>query len=219
MENWFETRSPLIDGDLESQLSQLLGTLQVPVFVTSIVDTREKSMEMGTFLNHLSGLSPMITCCFLSPDEDPALAQTMEADMLPVTGVGQSGEIPRMIFHGIPGGKELSSFVMALINAGQAVKPLDTSFRMAIDTISTPITLEVCVSLACHHCAQLVTAAQRIAWENPMVTAHMIDANLYPSLVQQFQIQRVPLLIVDHKETYSGGKTLEELIALLTKMK
>ena len=219
MENWFETRSPLIDGNLESQLSQLLETLQIPVFMTCIVDSREKSMEMGTFLNHLSGLSPMITCRFLSPDEDPALAQYMEADMLPVTGIGESGQIPRMIFHGIPGGKELSSFVMALLNAGQAVNPLDGTTRVAVNNINRPMTLEVCVSLACHHCAHLVTAAQRIAWENPMVTAHMIDANLYPGIVQKFQIQRVPLLIVDHEATYSGSKTLAELTALLTEMK
>ena len=219
MENWFENQSPLIDGDLEAQLSQLLETLQVPVFVTCIVDSGEKSLEMGTFLNHLAGLSPMISCRFLSAEEDPDLSRHMGADLLPSAGIGGAGEIPRMLFHGILGGREISSFTMALLNAGQASKALDSRTLKDIRKINRPMTLEVCVSLACHHCAQLVAAAQRIASENPMVTAHMIDANLYPELVKKYEIQRVPLLIVDHRERIPGGKTLAELTGLLAKMK
>lgn len=218
MENWFGNRSPLIDRYLEEQLSQLFENLKTPVCVTAIMDSSEKSMEMGMFLNHLSGLSPMIFCRFLSPDEDFVVSQCMVEGMYPATGVGREGQLPGMIFHGLPGGKELNSFVMAILNAGGAAKPLDGTLREKIRSIDSPLLLEVCVSLACHHCARLVTAAQRIAYENPMVTAHMIDANLYPGLVEKYQIQRVPLLIVDHEKTFAGGKTLEELTALLTEM-
>ena len=75
------------------------------------------------------------------------------------------------------------------------------------------------MSLACHHCAQLVGAAQRVAWENPMVTTHMIDANLYPDLVKAYAIERVPLLVINRSQQIPGGKTLSELTTLLTKVK
>ena len=77
--------------------------------------------------------------------------------------------------------------------------------------------IQVCVSLGCQHCSQLVGNAQRIAWENSLVTAHMIDANLYPELVKTYNIQRVPLTVVNTSESFSGGKTMAELTTLLAK--
>ena len=77
--------------------------------------------------------------------------------------------------------------------------------------------LQVCVSLGCQHCAQLVSYAHRVAWENPLVTAHMIDANLYPQLVQDYGIQRVPLTVIDGRTSFPGGKTMAELTTLLAK--
>ena len=59
--------------------------------------------------------------------------------------------------------------------------------------------------------------AQRIAWENPLVTAHMIDANLYPQLVSAYNITRVPLTVIDGSTAIPGGKTMAELTTLLLK--
>ena len=60
--------------------------------------------------------------------------------------------------------------------------------------------------------------AQRVALENPLVTAHMVDANLYPALVQKHAIQRVPLTILNGTRTFPGGKTMAELTTLLARM-
>ena len=86
-----------------------------------------------------------------------------------------------------------------------------------IGKITTPLKLQVCVSLSCQHCCQLVIHAQRIAWENPSVTAHMIDANLYPELVKRLRLERVPLTVVNEKKQFPGGKTMAELTAILAK--
>ena len=73
------------------------------------------------------------------------------------------------------------------------------------------------MSLACQHCAQLVLHAPRIAWENELVTAHMIDANLYPGLVRELNLQRVPLTVINGKKQIPGGKTMAELTTLLNR--
>ena len=75
--------------------------------------------------------------------------------------------------------------------------------------------MQVCVSLACHHCADVVTACQRIASLNPDMSAQMIDARLYPELVKKYQIERVPVLIVNETHTFLGGKTMEEILTIL----
>ena len=219
MENKFAAVSPLIGKDLEEQLKTLLGNLQIQVELSCIADGGEKSAEMGAFLNHLAGLCPRLSCSFFSPGEKPELDQALDSTMLPATGIGTPGALPRMIFHGIPGGKEISSFASALLAAGGAAKPLDKYTLKDIGKIKKPMELQVCVSLACQHCAQLAAAAMRIAFENPYVRTHTIDANLYPDLVQKFHIERVPLLVVDREKQYPGGKTMAELTSLLSKIK
>ncbi|MDE7170694.1 MAG: thioredoxin family protein [Oscillospiraceae bacterium] len=213
----YPAKSPLIAPELEGQLKLLLDKLTAPVAMVCLVGEDEKSGEMAAFLNHVAGLSPKLSCKFLRPGEDAGVDGLLDASLLPATGIYAGGEFGRMVFHGVPGGKEITGFAAALLNAGGAAKPLDKPTMKDIGKIKKPVDIRVCVSLACHHCAQLVASAQRVAWENPLVTAHMIDANLYPDLVSKYQIQRVPLTVLNGDTTVPGGKTVAELTTLLTK--
>lgn len=213
----FDTSSPLISSELEAQLTSLLARLTIPVNLVCLVDSREKSREMGAFLNHIVRLSPQLTLRFAPAGEDGALDDLLDASLLPATGVFVQGKFSRMVFHGIPGGREINAFVAALLTAGGSAKPLDKYTLRDIGKITRPTQLRICVSLACHHCAALVANAQRIAWENPLVTAHMIDANLYPELVAAQNIQRVPLTLVNSTRQIPGGKTMAELTGLLAR--
>lgn len=214
----YSAKSPLISPELEGQLQPLLDKLAAPVTLVCLLDEGDKSGEMAAFVNHIAGLSAQLSCKFLAPGEDPAVDEALDASLLPATGVYTESGFARMVFHGIPGGKEITGFAGALLNAGGAAKPLDKPTLKDIGKIKKPVNIQVCVSLACHHCAQLVMSAQRAAWENPLVTAHMIDANLYPELVKQYQIQRVPLTVFNGEKTVPGGKTMAELTTLLAKL-
>ena len=211
----YPAKSGLVNELLEGQLVQLFGKLTAPVEITAILGTDDKSAEMAAFLVHVCGLSEKLSLTLLAPGEDAALDAALDASLLPATAVGS----PRMVFHGVPGGKEITAFASAILTAGGASKPLDKFTLRDIGKIKNPLNLQVCVSLACAHCCQLVTAAQRIAWENELVTAHMIDANLYPALVERQNIQRVPMTIINGKPAFPGGKTMAELTGLLARYK
>ncbi len=211
----FPEKSPLIAPALEEQLKTLFSRLTAEVEIIAILGNDAKSHEMGSFLCHLTGLSHLLKLRLLEPGEDAELDGLLDASLLPATGVG--GPLPRMIFHGVPGGKEITAFAAAVLNAGNAAKELDRFTMKDIAKIKSPLTLQVCVSLACQHCCQLVIHAQRIAWENNLVTAHMIDANLYPELVQALKLERVPVTVVNGKKQFPGGKTMAELTGLLSK--
>ena len=211
----FPEKSPLIAPALEEQLKTLFARLTTEVALTAILGDDDKSREMGGFLCHLCSLSPLLRLQLLEPGENPALDAALDASLLPATAVGST----RMVFHGVPGGKEITAFASAILTAGGASKPLDKFTLRDIGKIKNPLNLQVCVSLACAHCCQLVTAAQRIAWENELVTAHMIDTNLYPALVERQNIQRVPLTIINGRDQFPGGKTMAELTSILAKYK
>ena len=211
----FPAKSSLVGDLLEGQLKTLLAKLAAPVEFICIVDGGDKSAEMAALVNHIAGLSELLSVRFLVPGEDPALDNALDASLLPATAVGS----PRMVFHGVPGGKEITAFASAILTAGNAAKPLDKYTLKDIGKITKPMTLQLCVSLGCAHCSQLVAAAHRIAWENENVAAHMIDANLYPELVQKLNIQRVPLTVINGRDQFPGGKTMAELTTILAKYK
>ena len=211
----YPAKSGLVNELLEGQLVQLFGKLTAPVEITAILGTDDKSAEMAAFLVHVCGLSENLKLTLLAPGEDAALDDALDASLLPATAVGNA----RMVFHGVPGGKEITAFASAILTAGGASKALDKFTMRDIGKIKQPMQLQICVSLACAHCCQLVTAAQRIAWENELVTAHMIDANLYPALVEKQNIQRVPMTIINGTPAFPGGKTMAELTGLLAKYK
>ena len=208
-----DEKSHHIDDDMEAHLSSLFEKLHNPVEILCIAGNDQKSAEMRAFLNHITSLSPRLTVRFLSPGEDAALDEALDAALLPATGVG--GPLPRMVFHGVPGGKEITAFTAAILNAGNAAREINPLTRLGIGSIRTPMKLQVFASLTCQHCCQMVMHAQRVAWENPQVTAHMIDSSLYPALAKSVNLQRVPMTVINGGKQIHGGKTLAELTALL----
>ena len=213
--NRYPAKSGLVNDLLEEQLKMLFGKLTAPVEILCILGEDDKSLEMAAMVNHIVSISPKLSARFLAAGEDAALDEMLDATLLPATAVGNT----RVVFHGVPGGKEITAFASAILTAGGASKPLDKFTLRDIGKIKNPLNLQVCVSLACAHCCQLVTAAQRIAWENELVTAHMVDANLYPALVERQNIQRVPLTIINGRDQFPGGKTMAELTTILAKYK
>lgn len=208
-------KSPLISPELEAQLGLVFARLTADVQIICIAGADEHSAEMTVFLKHLVSLCPRLSLHLLTPGTEPELDKAMDATLLPATGIG--GPRPRMIFHGVPGGREITAFAAAILSAGGGAKALSWLTRREIERITGPLAVQIFVSLSCSHCAQLVTHAQRIAWEHPGVTAHMIDANLYPALTAEKKLERVPVTVVNGGKPYPGGKTMLELCALLRK--
>lgn len=214
-----EGSSPLIAPELEAQLRTLLAPINVPTEIVCIGEDSEKSCEMACFLTHIASLCEKLSLRLVKAGEDAQADAALDASLLPATGFHTENGYSRAVFHGVPGGKELTGFVMALLKVGGAGKPVDKPTLKDISRIDKPAKLQICVSLGCHHCAKVVVNAQTIAEENPLVSAHMIDANLYPELVAKYDIQRVPVLIADGAVLASGEQTLPEMCTLLRKRK
>ena len=84
-------------------------------------------------------------------------------------------------------------------------------------SVQKPIKLEILVSLSCTMCPELVTAAQRIAAENPHITAQVYDLNHFPDLRERYQVMSVPCLVInDGAQVSFGKKNIRQLLELLT---
>lgn len=211
------SESPLIDQSLKTQLSGIFDKLEAPVTVKAVADlSREKDMELAVFLKSLTALSSKLTL-ELYPPEEAFEAPELDTRWLPVTGLYKDGRYERAAFHGVPGGKEINSFVLAVYNLSGPGQDIPRSLRKKIDKLDQKTNIKICVSLACHHCPTVVAACQQIAILNPCIEAEMIDAALYEDLVAKYDIKRVPMMIFNDREIHMGNKTLDEIVGLLKK--
>ena len=151
------------------------------------------------------------------------LGDPAETDHLPCVRVCHAdGSWTGLSFHGVPGGHEFTSFVLGLYNAAGPGQALDEESRTAIQAIQKPVELQVLVSLSCTMCPELVTAAQRMAAENPNITAQVYDLNHFPDLRERYQVMSVPCLVVNGGEQVGGEqvsfgkKNVRQLLELLS---
>lgn len=208
--------SALIDDALKQQLGEVLCKLDRDVVVMTVKDdSNQNCIEMSEFLAVIASLSPHIQIKTLNKGSDPTLEAEIEGNLLPVAALyDEKGVSARVRFHGVPGGQEINSFVLALYNCAGPGQALEQTMVEAVGTISEKVDIKVCISLACHHCPGTVVACQRVALLNPNVTASMVDARLYPDLLAKYNIERVPALIVNDSKVLVGTKNIQQLCDL-----
>ena len=205
--------SSLLDEKTKETIAGVFAKLTRDVTLKAVVDlNEERSAEMASFLACLSGLGPHVKTELYTPEEGAGFA--MDTEHLPATGLFLEDSYSGAAFHGVPGGKEINSFVIGIYNLAGPGQEIARGTVKKIEKISRPVHLQICVSLACHHCPGVVIACQRIAMLSPHVTAEMYDANLYPDLVERFGIDRVPLVAVNGQDRFLGPRTIEDLVQL-----
>lgn len=206
--------SPLLDEKTKETMRGVFAKLNRDVTIKAVVDEKDgKSMEMASFLRTLAELSSRIALELYAPSEGAGLG--MDTVHLPASGLFLDGTYTGVSFHGVPGGKEINSFVIGIYNLAGPGQEISKAAVKKIGKLKRPARIKICVSLACHHCPGVVIACQRIAMMSPLVEAGMYDANLYPDLVEEFKIERVPLVIINDRDTFVGPRSIEDLTQLL----
>ena len=64
-------------------------------------------------------------------------------------------------------------------------------------------------------CPDLVVAAQRIAAENPNVTAHVYDIRHFENLKNRYNVMSVPCLVVNDEKISFGKKNMEQVLEFI----
>ena len=207
-ENPSQAGSSLFTGDMLSQLHTVFARMASPLILRLFLDETPLSAELRQYMEELAAQSSKLSV---------ELGDPAETNHLPCVRVCRvDGSWTGLAFHGVPGGHEFTSFVLGLYNAAGPGQALDEESRAAIQSIQKPVDFQVLVSLSCTMCPELVTAAQRLAAENPNITAQVYDLNHFPDLRERYQVMSVPCLVVNGGEQVSfGKKNVRQLLELL----
>ncbi|MDR0380627.1 MAG: FAD-dependent oxidoreductase [Oscillospiraceae bacterium] len=192
--------------EVVAQLAGFFERMERPLLLRAALDDRPVSEELRSFLRELTGLTDKLTL---------AVAEETEAAEAPVVRICRAdGTDTGLAFHGVPGGHEFNSFVIGLYNAAGPGQVLEADTLARVRALG-PARMRILVSLSCTMCPELVMVAQRIAAENPRITAEVYDINHFSALKDAYKVMSVPCLVLDDDTVSFGKKTVTQLVELL----
>lgn len=208
-----------LSDEIRSQLAGLFPKFAEKVIIRAELDDSPLAGEMSGFLGELEGLTDKVICIRQKVGEEEKREREAKGELFPAFCLErEDGSAGNILFHGVPGGHEFNSFIVALYNVAGPGQPVDEGLKQQIQAINQDINVKVMVSLSCTMCPEVVMAAQRAASLSERVTGEMVDLMHYPELKKQYKIMSVPCMVVNNSHVYFGKKNLEEVARILTKV-
>lgn len=206
-----DTNDELFTAEMRQQLGALFHRMERPLLLKLSLDQRPVSKELEQFMTAFAALSDKLYMEVTDRQADETEAPYVEICLHDGTSTG-------LAFHGVPGGHEFTSFVLGLYNAAGPGQTLEATIKQQIAAIKEKIDIKILVTLSCTMCPELVVAAQRIAAENPNVTAHVYDLSHFEDLKNRYHVMSVPCMILNNEMVSFGKKNIPQILALLSDM-
>lgn len=195
-----------LDDDTRGALKPVLDRFEKPITLRLYKDDSELSYEDEKLLKELASLSDKVS--YEMKNAEPGLEHTISI-------VRNDGTEAGLYFHGVPGGHEFNSFILAMYNTAGPGQDIGEDNEKRIAAIQDKKDVTIAVSLSCTMCPDLVAAAERIAAASDKVTVHVYDLAHYPDLQNKYNIMSVPCLIVNDKDIHFGKKGVAEVLDIL----
>ena len=205
--NSSKDKSTLFSDDMLSQLTAVFDRMEKPLILRLYLDKGSLSSELKEYMEALAELTDKLKV---------EIADNISQAETPCVKICSSdGNETGLAFHGVPGGHEFTSFILGLYNASGPGQPIEDELKSEIQGIKSPVHLRIIVSLTCTMCPDLVTAAQKIASENSLVSAEVYDINHFGELKDKYKVMSVPCMIIGEDKTVFGKKNIKQILSLI----
>ena len=198
----------LFDADTKVQLKAVFSKMEHPLLLKLYLNEKPLSKELENYVRTMAKLKDKLSV--------EVVREHTEKETPCVRIFRQDHSDTGLAFHGVPGGHEFTSFVLGLYNAAGTGQSIDESLKEQIGNIRKEIHMQILVSLSCTMCPELVTAAQKIASMNPLVTAEVYDINHFGDKKEKYNVMSVPCLVINEDKVTFGKKNIEQILQLLS---
>jgi glutaredoxin-like protein len=108
-------------------------------------------------------------------------------------------------FYGIPAGYEFTTLVEDIIDVSNGESGLLNQTKEKIKTIDKPVHIQVFVTPTCPYCPSAVRTAHKMAMENPLIRADMVEVIEFPHLAHKYGVMGVPKVVINDKISFEGA--------------
>ncbi|CAL7893938.1 FAD-dependent oxidoreductase [Fusobacterium necrophorum] len=207
--------SRVLDEGIMQQIQGLAERFEKSVKLVVIQDPEkpEKSEEMLSLVKEIASASDKIQVQQYQKGENPEMEAKIQANFLPVVAfLNDKGEYARIKYAVVPGGHELTSFLLALYNVAGPGQAVNEEITKKSAQIEKGVNLKIGVSLTCTKCPETVQSAQRIAVENPNVDIEVVDVFGFQDFKKKYDIMSVPAVVMNDKDLFFGQKDIPALL-------
>lgn len=198
----------LFDADTKVQLKAVFSKMEHPLLLKLYLNEKPLSKELENYVRTMAKITDKLSV--------EVVREHTEKETPCVRIFRQDHSDTGLAFHGVPGGHEFTSFVLGLYNAAGTGQFIDESLKEQIGNIRKEIHMQILVSLSCTMCPELVTAAQKIASMNPLVSAEVYDINHFGDKKEKYNVMSVPCLVINEDKVTFGKKNIEQILQLLS---
>jgi glutaredoxin-like protein len=186
--------------------SQLAENLINPVRIVMFTQEMECKFcaETKQLMIELAALNDKIRVEVHDFVADSLLAKEYGVDKIPALVV--MGEKDYGIrFYGLPYGYEFQTLMEALKMVSNGKTNLLEETKAKLHEIKTPVNIKVFTTLTCPHCPAAAVLACKLAMENNLIRAEVIDASEFPQLAIKYMVMGTPKTVVNDKVEFVGA--------------
>jgi len=195
----------MLDAAIKQQLESVFQDLGHSIELVVDPSDHEKQAELIEMLDDVAATS-----------SDLNVTHTSNQAPTPRFAIHKDGKPTGIVFQGIPGGHEFTSFIVAILNVAGKGKLPDSGLQQRIQRIKAPLDVRTYISLSCEQCPTIVQAFNQIVLSYGEGLTHtMIDGAHIPEELEALGVQGVPSVWVGDEMIHSGRGNLAELIAKL----
>lgn len=194
----------MLDTNIKTQLKAYFEKIESPIVLEATLDDSTQSAQMLELLNEVAEQSTKLT-----------VKTSGSSKNIPSFTVGKADEVARIAFSGLPMGHEMTSFILAILQASGYPPKVEQDVIESIRGLEGKKCFQTFISLSCHNCPDVVQALNLMAALNPNIEHEMIDGALFQGLVDQYQIMAVPTVILNGEVFGQGRMSVEEIAAKL----
>jgi glutaredoxin-like protein len=188
---------------IKNQLAQdLVNPVRLIMFTEEL--ECQYCAQTKELVNELAAMNDKIKAEVHDFVADAELAKQYGVDKIPaIVLLGEKDYGIR--FYGLPYGYEFQTLLSGLTIVSQGKTALSDETKAKIKSITTPVHLQVFVTLTCPHCPVAASVAHMFALENDLIRADVIDASEFPELAIKYGVMGVPKTVVNEKVEFVGA--------------
>ena len=118
-------------------------------------------------------------------------------------------------YFGIPSGYEFATLLESIIDVSTGESGLSEKTKTLVQTINTPIHIQVFVTPTCPYCPGAVSLAHKLALESDAIRGDMVEAIEFPQLSARYGVMGVPKVVINEDIEFEGALPEEQFVSHL----
>jgi glutaredoxin-like protein len=160
--------------------------------------------ETKQLLEEVTSLSDKLSLETYNLHTDKEKAAEFGVAQTPATVI-MNGKDYGIRYFGIPSGYEFGSLIEDILDVSRAESGLKPETKAALAKIAEPLLIRVFVTPTCPYCPRAVRLAHKMAMENDLIRADMIEATEFPELSNRYGVMAVPRVVINEDHYFEGA--------------